>query len=368
MNNKKMVMFLGLGAIKIVRSAYAKVFQSLGWQVYVYDPQSSGPILDFMKRVEPQVLFFGSWELDRATVKSIQQRPELELIMWTSNYGEMDKEIIASGHEVLRATDEEKTFVEKIRQTNKLDRCFQYYSQRCMEQTHNFWRQNLGLEIHGVPLAACVHDYPVGEYNGILASSVGLVSGIWKYKAQNLKKYIYPLANISELNLKIFGYGDWGLAQHCGMISTENMKHLFASSVVCPAIYEPLCILGTDISERPYKILSSGGFCISQWIDSAANDIFTNDEMVFVHSPEEFIDRTLHFIKNPDERIPYIERGIKYAYSSGTYYHRMRDIATQMGWIEEIINLNSIVKGLQDQIPQLTEVALKNAQLNGKRT
>lgn len=357
MNTKRIVIWEGLGALRVARAAYAKVLQALGWEVYVYGGQEA--ILDFLKKVEPVSVFLGSWEIDRATLKGLQQRPHLDIILWCPNYGDMDQEILDSDHEVLMASPESIKYVDQLKQTNKLNHCFQYYHQRWMNVTHNKWK-NHGLEPIGIPLAACLYDYSVGTYNEALACDLGFVGGFWKFKGINLKKYIYPLALLEDFNLKVFGYGDWSISQFIGGIATENIRHLFASSKVCGAVYEPLIELRHDVSERPFKILSAGGFCVSQWIDSATNDIFTNNEMVFVDSPEEFVDATLHYKNHPEERLPFILRGLEYAYTSGNYFSRMKDLASAMGWFDEVIKLNSILQNVGSQIPQIKQAAIHN--------
>ena len=359
MNKKRIVINVGLSAIAIMRTAYAKVFQSLGWEVFIYN--GSEPILDFFKKVEPSVYMFGSWELDRSTTKAIAMRPNLELIMWAPNWGSLSGDIMLSGHQVLMASPEEISFVEQIKQTNKLDYCFQYYHQRWMEQTHDSWR-NIGVEPIGLPMAGCLFDYSLGETNEILSCDGSIVSGHWSYKAINLKKYIYPLANIPGFNLKVFGYGDWAIAQNIGSIATENMKHLFASSKVCLSCFEPLSDLHFDCSERIFKVMSAGGFCVSQSNQTAQRDIVPDGCIVWAEpdNPQDFVDKVIHYASNPEERLPFIKNAVNYAYTNGNYFARAKDMFSHLGWFPEVLALNDVLKNIQGQLPQIEAAAIRN--------
>jgi hypothetical protein len=362
MDKKRILIFNGSGALNFMRIAYARVFNQLGYEVQMYNPEDPNRIsvLDFFKKFEPNTLFIGSYQIDRATKKAILQRPDLEVILWTPNYGEMDDEIDYEQDGVLRASEDEIRNVEQIKSiNNSLQNCFTYYHQNWVGKTHDKWR-NIGLEPVGIPLAADMNDYSFGEYQPALACDISYIGGWWEFKAQNMRKYLLPLCNREDLNIKLFGWGDYPVAQHIGPIATENAKFLFASTKVCPNVFEPLVKYGFDHNERTFKVLSNGGFVVSQYSETGKNDLFTNNEVVFTESPDDFIEKILYYVKNPTETIPFRERGLEYAYLKGTYFHRARELASTLGWFEAAIKLDQILENIKNYLPQAKELMKNN--------
>lgn len=345
MMSKKIIIYAGHGAINIMRIAYAKIFNQLGWQVKIHNPEDkSVATLDVWDSFEPDVAFLGTYEIDRPTFKAISKRPHVELILWGPNYGDMNSDITPEDG-VLCISEQEKIYLDSLIKTHNIRHIYTYYHQNRIGVTHGYYKRDFGLEPIGICLAADLFDYSISEPRDEFKSDWSIIGGHWSLKAQNLNKYLYPLCMIEGLKGRIYGYGSWAPPQYVGPLSNESYKHVVASTLVMPNIFEPHSIkYGADVNERAYKILAMGGFVISQRVASAVEDIYTNNEMVFVDSPEEFVDKVLYYVKNPGERIPYINRGIQYAYSQGTYFHRMRQLAETRGWIEEIIKLENITQ------------------------
>ena len=121
-----------------------------------------------------------------------------------------------------------------------------------------------------------------------------------------------------------------------GFIESQEVKNVFRSATICPNISEPHSqVFGYDVIERPFKVLFSGGFCISDYVQSMAEDVFDEDEIVFAKDPEEFVELINHYLKYPDERIPYINRGFHKVVANHTYFHRVGRIFEELGLIEE---------------------------------
>ncbi len=329
------------------RAGYFNVMKQLGNNCLFYDQEDkSYAELDILFGFNPEVVMIASYQLNRANVKYLCSHPDLTIILWCPNFSPLNKDL---PNEVLKATEQERKYVDQLVAANpKLKTCYTYYSQRWANVTHTDWN-NHGLKPIGIPMAADLSVFPRGKFDPNLACDVSFCGGWWTYKAQNLEKYLLPLCN-TDLNVKFFGSGGYPVAQHIGYISDQNVSNLYASSKVCPAIYEPLASWGFDVSERVFKIASAGGFCISQYVESLAKDIMVNDEVVFVHNPEDFMDTVMHFVKNPEEREPYIKRSLNYAYTKGSYYNRCRDLYDSLGWKSELKILDQIIKGIAKNV------------------
>ena len=79
----------------------------------------------------------------------------------------------------------------------------------------------------------------------------------------------------------------------------------------------------------------SGGFCVSDYVESMANDVFTNEELVFAKTPEEFEKLVSYYVNNPEERLPYIQRGYESVLRNHTYFHRIADLFNELQMPEQ---------------------------------
>ena len=79
----------------------------------------------------------------------------------------------------------------------------------------------------------------------------------------------------------------------------------------------------------------SGGFCISDYVESMANDVFTNNEIVFAKTPAEFKQLVDFYIKNPDERLKHMKTGYESVVKNHTYFERVATILENVEWESE---------------------------------
>jgi hypothetical protein len=345
-------MLAGEGAIQEVRKAYTKALSTLGFQCMIWHPQSGKPIFDVFNEYTPDVVFCGTWEIDRALFKNLMLRPYVKVILWGANWGSFDNQIDTRTDPVLMASQSNNLeYIEKLAKNNKIQSVFSYYSQKWANITHNKW-EDIGLTPIGLPLAADVVSLGLSYPQEELRCDVSFVGGYWPYKAINLNKFLVPLCYPAEgLRVKIFGYGDWPVAQHLGTISDELLPTLFSSSAVNVNVFEPLAQkYGFDVNERCYKILACGGFCVSEYCDSAANDIFTNNEVMFARTPEEFRYNVRYFVNHPEDRLPYIERGIACIKHKHNYFLRLQKLlpAVKLDTPNIMDKLNNIIVGIQN--------------------
>ena len=74
-----------------------------------------------------------------------------------------------------------------------------------------------------------------------------------------------------------------------------------------------------------------------------AEDVFNNDEIVFAKTPEEFEDKIRHYLRNPEERLPYIKRGHERILKEHTYFHRVSKIFKELGLLNESIGCMNLL-------------------------
>jgi spore maturation protein CgeB len=92
-------------------------------------------------------------------------------------------------------------------------------------------------------------------------------------------------------------------------------------------------------------------------------DVFTNDEIVFAKTPEEFEELVLHYLKYPDERLPFIKRGYETVCDKHTYFDRCADIFNNLhlSWeADKVMEVKKeILSTIDSQSPQANEIYLR---------
>ena len=332
-----------------IRAGWAKVFQALGHEAILWDINSK-PSFDAFDEINPDLFIGQTYNLDRGVFKCIKERPHLKVVMRASDWGSFQEEIDLEKYPILVANDNEKKMVEQLkRETGKPDFVYNHYHDNWMKLTHNEWG-NIGVKVVSMMHAADLFDYVDGEEREELKSNISFIGGYWPYKAKTLDKYILKLCHpVGKYNIKIFGGSGWPVVQHLGRISNENVKHAFKSATICPNISELHSQdFGYDVIERPFKILASGGFCISDYVESMAKDVFNNGEVIFAHSVDEFEELIGHYLRHPEERIPHIQKGYQSIIQKHTYFHRVAKILDHIGMKTESKKCIDLISALTE--------------------
>ena len=319
-----------------IRVGWIRVFQSLGHDAILWDIGTKSSF-DAFDEFEPDIFIGQTYNLDRGVFSCIKERPHLKVVLRASDWGDMQKEIDLEKYPVLVARADEKKILERLKkETDTPHFVYNHYHQNHIEKTHNEWR-NIGIEPVSMLHAADIFSYANGLEDSELTSDVSFVGGYWPYKAQSLDKYMLRLCHpVGRYNIKIYGSQSWPVIQHAGRISDHREKNVYRSATISPNISEPHSQdFGYDIIERPFKVLMSGGFCISDYVESMAHDVFSNGEIVYAKTPEEFEELIKHFLRFPEERTPYIKNGYKTVINKHTYFHRVSRIFKKLNMLSE---------------------------------
>ena len=319
-----------------IRMSWAKVFSAMGHQVEIWQKDQK-PAFDIFDEFEPDLFMGQTYNLDDALFKCIKQRPHMKVVMRASDWGDIQKDIDLEKYPILVAQEKEKKLLERLKEeTGKPDLVHNHYHENWIKVTHNKW-EDIGIKPISLIHAADIFDFYLRPPAEILKCDIAFVGGYWPYKAINLDKYLINLCHpVGKYKIKLFGGSDWPVAQYLGRIDSKNVGTLFASATISPNISEPHSQdFGYDIIERPFKILMSGGFCISDYVESMANDVFTNNEIVFAKTPEEFKQLVDYYIANPKKRIEHIEAGYNSVVNKHTYFHRIAKVFSELNMDSE---------------------------------
>lgn len=318
-----------------IRRGWANAAIAAGHQWFFWSPETK-PAFDAFREVEPDLFIGETWTLDRAIMKCIVSRPAMKVAMVASNYGPSNDEIDLNEYPILVANEAEVAAVSRLKlECGKPDVVFVHYHPNRIADTMGRWESKVGVKPIGMMSAFDPHEYSGGEFREEFKCDVGFVGAFWFYKGKNLRPYFNQLCYpIGKYNVKVFGNQPWGLPQYLGLIDTPDVKHLFNSATVCPNISEPHSTkFGFDIIERVWKVAGAGGFLIADKVASLYEDVFTDNEIVIAENTEDMLEKTRHYVDNPDDRKEYMRRGQEAVLAKHTYKHRMQDLFSAMGLV-----------------------------------
>lgn len=315
------------------RSAWANAFDACGHDVYFWDKNSYNTF-DVFDMSEPDIFLGQSYNLDDAVIKCIKERPHLRVGLRAGDWGDHRKEVDESAYRILFCSEKEKNVLKKLKdETGKPDFVHIHYPDWAVKQTHNHF-EKIGIPAHSIMMCADAHSYSGAERKDHLECDLGFVGGYWPYKGIVIDPYLMPLLHpVGKYNVKIFGNQPWSVNQYCGVIKDNEVKNLFASAKICPNLSEPHAQkFGFDVNERIFKVLLSGGFCIT---DNVAGYRMFEDGIVMANSPEDFKEKVDYYLKNPTEVAKIKEKGYWTVKENHTNYNRAAKIMKLFGYETE---------------------------------
>jgi len=310
------------------------VFEAMGHEWIWFDRRQKS-VFDIFTENDKIDLYLGmTYQLDRPTVKCIQNRPEMKVLLKGGNFGQVNKDVDTKIYPLVMSTKQEVDLVKSLGSNVVV---YNYYHKNKIEYTVGGWK-DCGINVLPLLSAADIYVYKKVDYDPTFESDCVMVGGCWDYKSRSFDKWIKPLCYpVGKLNIKLAGNG-WCYPQRIGPVSVEYENKLHAAATVCLNIFEPHCSeipqIG-EVAERVFKIPASKAFTISERLHTLENDIFTNDEIVYADNPQDLEDKIVHFSRNPDERQPYIDRAYATIIAGHTYHDRVADIFNAFGYFDE---------------------------------
>lgn len=321
-----------------VRTGWARVFRCLGHDFTFWDRQRGGTAFDVFDGCAPTAYLGTCYDLDEATVKCIQERPEMKVALFASGWGEAVDSLDPDEYPIVRVTPEERDRLARLKdETGKPDFVFLHVSQGNLERVLGGWR-SIGIKPVGILNAADAFVLDGAKYREELACDFGFVGSRWGYKSRNLDRYLLPLLQ-SGLKGRLFGASGWqNVPQWMGTISEEDKRDLFYSARVCPNVSEPhsTSSYGSDIVERVYQVPFAGGCLVSDYV-AEIDEVFGMDTVPMAKSPSDYAS-LVEFYAAPasePERLGVIERTQNIVRRGHTYFERVGQMLTEFGLHEE---------------------------------
>jgi hypothetical protein len=331
----------GMHAHFFERMAWANAFKASGIECVVYNCKTLRAF-DVFDKFQPDIFIGQLYNLDRATIKCISERPHLKVAL---RAGEYRNEKMPP--EILQTTDADlKNLNELIENHGLPSFIYTHYFQQDIEDTHHLFKDKFGIKLTGVPMSGDILAYGNAEFKDYLQCDIGFVGGYWLYKGRIIDQYLTRILNDFRFHVKIFGNQLWPhVNQYCGVLNDEDVKNLFVSAKICPNLSEPHShTYGIDVNERAFKVLAAGGFCIMDNV-KRAKEIF-KDGVVFVDSDAGFEEAVEYFVmeSNTEQRMEIARKGHEIVMKEHTNFHRASTILENFG---EHSHADNILKGLQ---------------------
>ena len=312
------------------RVAWLNAFHAYGIEAQLWDCKNV-PAFDAFDLFEPDVFLGQSYNLNAATLKCIYERPHLKVGLRAGDWGDHKETVDQEKYNILYSSPQEIETLKKLKEeTGKPDFVHIHYDEQAINTTHNHF-ESIGIKPISLMMCADALMYSNACSDPKLECDIGFVGGYWPYKGLVIDRYLFPLLHpVGKYKVKIFGNQPWRASQYCGMLNDHDVKNLFASAKICPNLSEPHAQdLGIDVNERIFKILYSGGFCISDKVD--AYKMF-GDGIVIADSPEDFRDKVNHYLDNPLERQSITLKGHNCVKQNHTGFHRIAQILKELGF------------------------------------
>lgn len=132
---------------------------------------------------------------------------------------------------------------------------------------------------------------------------IGYVGSIWGVKGRgNIDSIIDFLVPLTQNKSCALG----GRGTPFGEVSNEQHKHILKFSRLCPIVNAPVWNMEKGIQDRFWSVFASGRFGVVD--NEGVYDFFNKDEVVCSTEPEDYIEKSEYYLKNPSKQLPYIEK------------------------------------------------------------
>lgn len=323
-----------------IRMGFAKALSYAGHDVKFWDIQKKNPF-DSFDEFEPDIFVSQSYNLNPAIIECIRRRPNLIITFKAGDWSNFADNIDSNKYPILKASPTEIKNVEQVLSFGNKILVDIHYPQKYANQTHEYWKEKLGVKVVGLMSGADVFDFTGGQYHEEYASDIIFIGGRWGYKSQTLDPYILPLLDCREqFKVKIFGNQSWNVPQYCGFLPDQYVKHFLASATICPNISEPHSqVYGFDIVERPFKLLANKCFVISDYVEGLY-ELFPGG-IIYAKTPKELKKYCEFYIHNTTHRLQHINDGYQAVINGHTYFHRAVQFFNELDMPSESRNMEN---------------------------
>jgi Glycosyl transferases group 1 len=215
-----------------------------------------------------------------------------------------------------------------VRWVRKLDPVFLYHhaSPKGIERGWINWTTREGREVISLPLGGDPLAFYAGGADEELSCDLGFLGQYSPYKAPGLHEYLLSYAH--QYKTLVFGPGWPPLVTSRPSLPPARRNGFFSAAKVVPCIHEPHARLyGVEVTERLFKVPLAGGFTITDPVSCIYGEgYFESDEVPMAHNGREMAKMVDHFVRNPADRLSFIDKARRRVLTEHTYFHRIAEL------------------------------------------
>jgi hypothetical protein len=282
-----------------IYNGLGRALEKLGHEWQFWYPQQNSAF-DIFNSYMPDVFLGQGYNLDRPTIKCINNNPDIKCLMKVGIWGDIDEEFDHNEYEALFTSDQEKLNIDALQNKNRIF-LFNYGTDRYHDLLIKKWADVANTFMFTL---AADNEVFYPEYNEKIKSDLCFIGGYWPYKGKNINKYIIPLCYpVGKYNIKIFGNQVWPVSQYMGFASDDLTRQLISSTSISIAVHEPHAnTYEYEQESRIFNAVACKALVISDYVESYKLDIFKNDEIIMCKTPEEYLEQIEFYLNNPEER------------------------------------------------------------------
>lgn len=323
----KFIIEIAQGASFFTRTAWKKTLEYCGHQVVLWEPNGVAAHDIFNMNPDIDIAILNSYSLNKPLYDIITNRKSMKVALYGSCNGPVCKDIDLKKYPIVVANEEEIKWVSKL--YDRISTIFLHCTPKYADYTMSWWN-SAGVKHSTLMNAADLFTYYKPKFDMKYACLIGYCGGYWPYKGERLNQYLIRHCNeyLFSHNIKIFGYGDWGIPQYLGSLGWGEDAKLFKTAIISPNISEAHSIdCYSDIIERCFKVPCADGFLIT---DNAKglDEIFS--KVPVYDSYEQFCWLIDYYMNNDKERQESIKQTKKEILANHTYFDRMATLLTNL--------------------------------------
>lgn len=320
---------------RFIYEGYRAAFKKAGYEFHTLTSEQDSSLI--IEKIQPDIFmtslhFYYLKDLDLNLIKQ-QRKKGMFVLSIIPSWRKHNKQY---GVDDLRSN---KKLV-KIISSGMAGDAFYNWLERDSEFMDGFEKET-GMPFHTIMLAADTNNYYY-DFDKKFQSDVSYVGHYLKEKRKFLTNVVLPLK--SKYSVQLYGL-DWTLkdrilgdVQRFGQLF--NIKFLkgirqlpvvtdrkvYSSTTVNLNIHGDFQVkYGSDINERTYKIMASGGFQVCDNV-KILRKYFTEDELVIGNNDTDYLDKIDYYLKHPNRRNAIIKSGRKKVLKYHTYGNRVKQI------------------------------------------
>jgi len=293
-----------------VRLGWQNALRSLGYTCVVWNEDEKN-IFDMFDEFQPNFFVIFGEDLDRAHLKAIAEshkKAECQCIP-----------IIFATHRD-NVDEKEKYLLEKFVEKKLLTHLFSVDFQNHAK----LWEECLGVPTLSCLPALDLIRYKQSVIDNMYASDITFIGQYENKKIPFACEFLFPLSN-QGLKVKIFGYGDWPIANYLGSISNYDIfsKIVFNSRINLSFSYPE----SKTFSERIFKIIGCHGFPLAHVLNENHLNLLKELEIPYFRDGKELVSKLILFLHHDQYSREQIKNLVyKKAIEKHTYLHRIEQV------------------------------------------